>query len=620
MDSTDSIVLDDSMTKSNQPPEIKIPLKQHQLTLLKHCSTLENSSNSPIMLTNNNIQSEIKSKFGIIGDIVGSGKTLSILAIIANQPVLHNKLSKFIHQHIVTCSEISLDEYQVKPFNIIVVPHTIYKQWTHAIETYTTLKYIGINNTKSLDKFKELFNTAESSEKVDGQIILISNTRFNDFHVFRKSPYWEPYSNVSRYIFDEADTLKIKGNITLNCSFMWFVSASYKSLLNPYCKTVWANDNGDISSYYSYSNGYTTRTIQGGLRHPGYIKNILCNIVEFPNKYKKYLVLRNSNEYVQKSFNLPPYIEHIIKCKTPHYLNILSKSVSQDIMNHINAGDLKGAIDKVNCPKFKKENLIQGITQYLETQLQNLNIELEMKSKMTFSSEKAKEESLEKIISNQKVINHKIESIKEKLESSDMCCICYDDLNNTSITPCCNSKYCFECISKWLHENKHCPFCRSKCDFNSLIIVTDSIKDHKKENLLSKLDNLKNIIEKQRKNPKFKMLIFSEYNSSFYKIKDILDEYNITHSDVVGTTNTINKTIRLYKDYESHEKIDVLFLNAKYCANGINLENSTDIVLFHSMDKDTNTQVIGRGQRPGRDCELNIWKLYYQNELNLIAV
>ena len=38
------------------------------------------------------------------------------------------------------------------------------------------------------------------------------------------------------------------------------------------------------------------------------------------------------------------------------------------------------------------------------------------------------------------------------------------------------------------------------------------------------------------------------------------------------------------------------------------------------MDKDTNTQVIGRGQRPGRDCELNIWKLYYQNELNLIAV
>ena len=153
-----------------------------------------------------------------------------------------------------------------------------------------------------------------------------------------------------------------------------------------------------------------------------------------------------------------------------------------------------------------------------------------------------------------------------------------------------------------------------------MVIVTDIIKVPKKDNLISKLDNLKNIIEKRHKNPRFKMLIFSEYNSSFYKIKDILEEYNINHSEVVGTTNTINKTIRLYKDYESQDKIDVLLLNAKYCANGINLENSTDIVLFHSMDKDTNTQVIGRGQRPGRDCELNIWKLYYQNELNLIAV
>ena len=41
----DSFVLDDSFPKDTQPPEIKIPLKTHQLTLVKKCSELENSSN-----------------------------------------------------------------------------------------------------------------------------------------------------------------------------------------------------------------------------------------------------------------------------------------------------------------------------------------------------------------------------------------------------------------------------------------------------------------------------------------------------------------------------------------------------------------------------------------------
>ena len=111
------------------------------------------------------------------------------------------------------------------------------------------------------------------------------------------------------------------------------------------------------------------------------------------------------------------------------------------------------------------------------------------------------------------------------------------------------------------------------------------------------------------------MLIFSEYNTSFDSISDLLKQYNISYSTVMGTTNSVNKTIRLFKDNNSSDKIDVLLLNANYCANGINLENSTDIILYHSMNKDRTTQIIGRGQRPGRDSQLNVWKLCYDNEV-----
>ena len=32
----------------------------------------------------------------------------------------------------------------------------------------------------------------------------------------------------------------------------------------------------------------------------------------------------------------------------------------QKIINHINAGDIKGAIEELDCPKFKETDLIQG--------------------------------------------------------------------------------------------------------------------------------------------------------------------------------------------------------------------------------------------------------------------
>ena len=613
-----SIVLDDSFPKENQPKDIKIPLKVHQLALLKKCRELEDSSINPIYINNQeqNTNSEIKSKFGIIGDNVGSGKTLTILSIISNKNVLENKLPNLIHKGLVTCSELSLNEINIQPYNIIVVPHIIFKQWKETIEKFTDLPYFGINTNKALSNFKEYFTTEEKSKTFNAKIILITNTRFNDF-VKLHTPYWNTSSQKSRYIFDEAEILKITNTHYINASFIWFVSSSYNTLLNPYSKIVWKNEQGTISNHYSYSQGFTIKFTESGLTKAGFIKNTMLNIVQFPNVYKKHLVLRNSDEFIKTAFNLEDYKERIINCKMPYYLKILNKNVSQQIINHINAGDLKGAIEKVDCEKYTENDIIKGVTKDLEIKLKNLMIEIEMKSKMTFSSKKAKEESIKNMYQKVDAIKSKISCIQEKLNSSNVCSICYDEVNNTTISPCCNTKYCFECISTWLHQKKQCPFCRASIDFNSLIIATDEPQQKKiKDTLISKLTNLKQIIDKQIKNPKFKMLIFSEYNNSFTDIEVYLQNKNIKYSYVTGTTNTTNKTIRLFKDYESQDKIDVLLLNANYCANGINLENSTDIVLYHSMKKDRTKQIIGRGQRPGRTSQLNVWKLCYDNELD----
>ena len=46
----------------------------------------------------------------------------------------------------------------------------------------------------------------------------------------------------------------------------------------------------------------------------------------------------------------------------------------------------------------------------------------------------------------------------------------------------------------------------------------------------------------------------------------------------------------------------------------MNLENSSDIIFVHKMNKDMEKQVIGRAQRLGRKSKLNIIYLLYENE------
>ena len=52
----------------------------------------------------------------------------------------------------------------------------------------------------------------------------------------------------------------------------------------------------------------------------------------------------------------------------------------------------------------------------------------------------------------------------------------------------------------------------------------------------------------------------------------------------------------------------------KNYGSGLNLENSTDLIIMHKMKPEYEEQVIGRAQRPGRKGVLNVWKILYENE------
>jgi hypothetical protein len=622
----------DTHPKALQSEKISTPLKPHQLSMIHEMNKLELNS---FKYNNNNTIYDVKTSIGILADSVGSGKTLSILGLISNNTILPTSKTKYTSFNNIISMSIIEKKYVYIPINIIIVPHSIILQWSNIIKNQTKLKYYIVNNKKSYEGIKkmiiELGGDEEYSTNYDSKlhtvlskydIILVSSTFYNKFYVYLN----EYRFNVSRIIFDEADTIKIPSCSTINASFSWFVSSSYMNLVYPKGTQYKINLETENIFHNSFSSEFYDSSIYrtvyiNGINHSGYIKNTMLLLQNFRDSYDtfaKTLILKNDDNYIKESFRLPDFTDNYIICEYPLDMTIIKDVVSQEVLNLLNAGNVAGAIEKLHCVKVKdNDNLIELVTENLNKELHNAQIEYDMKSLQHYQNEAAKKLVLDNIKDKIDIIKAKVEHIKAKVIDEANCPICYDTVENKTIMKCCNTGYCLECITVWLssHKKTSCPLCRAKISINDYIIVNPEYyaSEKKKEEIKCKIYYLKKFFEK-KKDSKFKVLIFADWYESFFKITEVLSIMQIKYSMIKGTSASINNTIAKYKS-DGEDRIDVLMLNSNFCGSGINLENTTDIVIFHNMSKEKNTQIIGRAQRPGRTSNLNIIRLCYDNEV-----
>lgn len=635
---------------SKQPKDVKISLKPHQLSMIYSMNELETSDCD-------NSDYNVKSNVGILADNVGSGKTLTVLGLISSNKTLTD--FKIIPQCFNSMIAVQYKKNKTKisvDTNIIVVPHTILTQWEDTIKNQTNLKYLTLYKKKQVDKFitdisnvsnndinvpiQDIFQTREEEYNYDVKctslkvkhimdqydIILISATQYNRVCNYRFSIYTNVI--VSRVIFDEADTIKISNCCKPSSKFTWFVSSSYNNIIYPNGLFYWLNnDTNEATTYVNYSDRVNFQRLKiEGINHTGFIKDtgkILNTVLgNFPNIVNS-IILRNDDNYVQSSFRLEEPSDNYILCEYPYNMNIIKDVISGEVLSMLNAGNVIGAIEKLSCTKVNNEdNLVKLVTEDLERELHNTHLELEMKRQQHYNNEQTKQQAIQKLVEKEANLKQKISHIKSKLVENANCPICYDTVNNKIILKCCNTAYCLECITIWLSMNNSnsCPFCRSTVSMNDAIIVNSECKQMcKKINVIKdKNYHVKLYLEKLSKKPNFKLLIFSDYYESFTIISEILNDLNITSSMIKGTTSSINNTIRSYKS-NGPDSINVLMLNSQYCGSGINLENTTDVLIFHYMNKSKDSQIIGRAQRPGRTSKLNIMRLCYENEIQSVS-
>lgn len=609
--------LSEEHPRCNTPIGSKIALRPHQQTLLARCIRYENEQ---LPLHEFQQVSEdvsgvdfVRTKVGVIGDRVGSGKSYVILSLIKSNNV-SNEVHPLIKSHGYNKVNFFFHDFnQSINTNILVIPHNLSVQWQYYIENFgTELKCKIIKVAKTLDMLSQ--QTQEDNNFVDViknyDLIVITSTLYNKFAQLIS----DKKVKLQRVIFDEVDSLNIPSCKYIDANFYWLVTASYGNTIYPrgYCMY-----DRNVGRYIWYATG---------MRHSGFLKNLLCDIAShLPRNLVKTLIIKNNEAYVEASLSLPPMITNIIKCKTPHSIRVLDGVVDRQVLQHLNANDVHGALSYINNhQKNTEENIILRVIDKFSRQATNLRLQIQTTNAMMYDVETEREAELTRLQSQLDSVLHKMDTISQRIKSSDMCSICYDDIQQKSIVPCCQNAYCFKCISMWVSHRHTCPLCKCAVVLSDLFVVDNEAstsgcgecEEQEESEQHDKLENLELLLQGMKNEDEYnnkKILIFTAYENVFSNIVDVLNKVGIKYEYLKGNGNQVNAIVERYR----RGSTTVLLINPRQYGSGLCLETTTDMIMFHKFDTEIEKQVVGRAQRYGRKEPLNLHYLLYNNEIDI---
>jgi SNF2 family DNA or RNA helicase len=615
--------------KCNQPHKIKNALKPHQLACLYKAIKMENSETIYYKIDHqmycnfyretcnrffpiqNTYDINISTNIGIIGDIVGYGKTLTALSIIAQNPLenIHvNKIKTYSHHSAKGNSYFTAvsSNPQVHFLNnmisstLIIVPRgPVYVQWEKTLRESTELKYLAIDNMNFIKKNLPEYDKNNVNNIINFfnqfDVVLIKNTtleslfEYYNFYFDKNSSFINKWKRV---MVDECHDI-LNRIEHMHYLFLWLISGTFPML----CMRSSSSPN---SLYYN-------------------IKDIL------KENYINYMLVKCKKEFVRDSFKIPPMIEKFYLCKMSKHLQIIKNYISPSILEKINANDISGAIKDLGGKNETEEGIVNLICLDMNKDISNKMKEREYVQTLDISPE-VKALKIKNIDQELTILNNKLNDLKARITeiNNKTCSICLDNITNPIILECTHI-FCGTCLMNMLRNSeknfiKKCPECRfviTSTQELTAIVSKENLeinpiletKDKLGKGVLNKEESLLYIIN-SKKNGKF--IVFSRIDNGFIKIIEMLSKNDISYGELKGNTNHMVNILNNFKN----GNIKVILLNTQYAGSGIDISYATDVVIFHSMDVDKQ-QAIGRAHRVGRNDSLYVHNLCYEHEMSV---
>lgn len=556
-----------------QPEDLSIKLFPHQLVTVYKMEKLERERK--IIIDDN---THYMTDFGIVGDIPGYGKSFSIVALILRDKMpwdvnVQNTRVDICTYNLCLKKVSKSVKQRIRP-NLILCSPTLVEQWKEYFGFVTS----GLLNIVEISQKKDLYQDKISEKIKNADVVICSSTRYNDLISLIGSMVWR------RFIFDEAGSTHIPSMRSVQAGFVWFVSATYTQMF---------------------------RTVGTG-HH--YMRNFFDNI---DYTMIEHFVIRNPTNFVRHSFKMPEVYHKTYLCVNPRMLNILSTYIDEESKMMISAGDIRGALQRLGGGMSTTDtNLFEIVAKRQREKLNDALYHVQF-----WKNRGSNPRELE-------VWEKKLESIKKTLEElqekyknvlKDDCTICYSEIDKPVLLPCCQNVFCGSCIMKWLETKKTCPMCRANINVKEIVYIdvggsSSSSEGREKEPPVetrpkTKQQTVRDIVSHlvDEKGNRKKYLIFSMYDESFETIRRELEANHLNYVEISGSKATRDSKLRKFKE----GKVDIVFLNSRFNGAGINLQMTTDIVMYHEMPPSIEEQVIGRALRIGRQGDLTIHHLCF---------
>ncbi len=725
-------LLDESFVVCETPQRLKnIELREHQKTIVAtlldiedtrrlevHNSDFTNVTTGPVL---------VGSSATTLSEQFGSGKTIELLALIAERPVPR---AHPVHMNTVACGGNTLSgcpnpRFQheimrtytgmrafIRP-NFIIVGSAVVDQWREAISEFTDFSVLVVADQASLRVFQQLFR----ENKINSyDIVLVKNGQVTGNLGFLGADYENrSYCTiigalghvladvcVARDIYDDFDTIKIpRGTLKLNSLYTYYVSATtrkdnsstnakfnsveelFAQSLVPLSDVIHDRvlfSNFNIRNVPEYTDRSTAVTMIKGYKYVyanpddnfirllGVIGDEATEIMEMLNGDAIGTAAKRLNIETTSAADVFQRVLDQQYDKYRHDQRVLAAvakfkrviaTLEEDVLTYAEVEAARKALERGNTPQIRAYSIL--LAQHVD--------EVEAEYKQALARDGV-------------AITRVIENVKE-----GACQICQLPLceSDTFIVRCCGLIVCDVCGIAGSHLKKtydmesrtymlkgKCANCRCEINPRSDLIFVD--KDMNVESLLTDVelpddnaivtDNAVvnttdttvdqpptiTIESAKQRNPKLvalvdiingkipaarqddpvdipqllkgkvnipqdintvrKILVFANFDETLKMIEDFLVENGIQFLRLHGTYKEKAAIVKTFRDCGT-----VLLVNSSQSCAGLNIQFSTDIVLFHELiDKNITGQVVGRGQRIGRTCNLHLHSLRYNNE------
>lgn len=541
----------------NQPENIRVKLFRHQLASIYNMEKLEIDQ---LVETGNGVK---ETNLGVNADLTGYGKSLSMIGLITRDKMEWDLDVPYTREKITTeagglVRNREVLRYDKLPCTVILASTSIVTQWQKEMEN-TDLQVVVMENRKDID----------NTDVENYDVIIVTTNMYNNLVTSYPNYVWK------RFIFDEPGHVRVSGMKEIMAGFYWFLTATPEAI---------------IPQHINCRGSFMKKIIGDG-------------VYKFEEHFSD-IIVKNDDNFAQASFNMPETIHHYHECYQP-MLQAVSGLVKNTVSEMLAAGNIEGAIHSLGGKHT--ENIIDLVK---KDKLQEL-------SKVEISIQNCKKDAkkLKIALDHQSSIRRQLSELDHRFSImlKDNCSICMEKLDTPVLEPSCQNLFCGECLLTWLQKSKGtCPICRAEIDTMDLVymsrenttpeLTADATPAIDEKQHCTQLEHVLQIIQKNKAG---KFLIFSAYDVTFSPICRLLKENDISFTQVKGARKSRQTNIEKFK----HGDTQVIFLNSNFNGAGINLQEATDIILYHEMSTSTQNQIIGRANRIGRTKSLHVHHL-----------